>query len=69
MEASLDTVPRADLQTAYTAALDAQKRLFMMRGQLEKLQSDQHNIGRYVGYLRKVTDSLQSASDRTQLSR
>jgi len=65
MEASLDTVPRADLQAAYTAALDAQKRLFMMRGQLEKLQSDQHNIGRYVGYLRKVTDSLQSVSDKS----
>lgn len=64
MEASLDTVPRADLQTAYTAALDAQKRLFMMRGQLEKLQSDQHNIGRYVGYLRKVADSLQQLPDR-----
>lgn len=65
LEASLDTVPRPDLQAAYTAALDAQKRLFMMRGQLEKLQSDQHNIGRYVGYLRKVTDSLQSVSDRS----
>lgn len=64
MEASLDTVPRADLQVSYTAALDAQKRLFMMRGQLEKLQSDQHNIGRYVGYLRKVTDSLHSVSDK-----
>lgn len=63
MEASIDTVPRADLQAAYTAALDAQKRLFMMRGQLEKLQSDQHNIGRYVDHLRKVTESLQSASD------
>lgn len=64
LEANLDTVPRADLQAAYTAVLDAQKRLFMMRGQLEKLQSDQHNIGRYVGYLRKITDSLQSATDR-----
>jgi two-component system, NarL family, sensor histidine kinase DegS len=64
LEANLDTVPRVDLQAGYTATLDAQKRLFMMRGQLEKLQSDQHNIGRYVGYLRKVTESLQSASDR-----
>jgi two-component system sensor histidine kinase DegS len=60
LEANLDTVPRPELQAAYTTALDAQKRLFMMRGQLEKLQSDQYNIGRYVGYLRKVTDSLQA---------
>jgi two-component system sensor histidine kinase DegS len=65
LEANLDTVPRPELQAAYTAALDAQKRLFMMRGQLEKLQSDQHNIGRYVGYLRKVTDSLQSVASKS----
>jgi two-component system sensor histidine kinase DegS len=64
LEASLDTVPRTELQAAYTAALDAQKRLFMMRGQLEKLQSDQHNIGRYVNYLRRVTDSLLVATDK-----
>jgi two-component system sensor histidine kinase DegS len=68
LEASLDTVPRVDLQAAYTAALDAQKRLFMMRGQLEKLQSDQHNIGRYVAYLRKVSDSLQSVADKPGLA-
>lgn len=68
LEASLDTVPRIDLQAAYTATIDAQKRLFMMRGQLEKLQSDQHNIGRYVGYLRRVSDSLQSVSDRPDMA-
>lgn len=64
MEASLDTVPRVELQTAYTAALDAQKRMFMMRGQLEKLQSDQNNIGRYVTYLRKVTEALTQLPDK-----
>lgn len=61
MEVNIDTVPRADLQAAYTAAIDAQKRLFMMRGQLEKLQSDQHNIGRYVEHLRKVAESAAAA--------
>jgi two-component system sensor histidine kinase DegS len=64
LEASLDTVPRADLQVAYTTALDAQKRLFMMRGQLEKLQSDQQNIGRYVAHLRRITDALQKTPDK-----
>jgi len=64
LEASLDTVPRADLQGAYTTALDAQKRLFMMRGQLEKLQSDQQNIGRYVAHLRRITDALQKTPDK-----
>lgn len=64
MEANLDTVPRADLQAAYANALDAQKRLFMMRGQLEKLQSDQQNIGRYVAHLRRIAESLQKAFDK-----
>lgn len=63
LEGSIDTVPRADLQSAYTGMLDAQKRLFMMRGQLEKLQSDQHNIGRYVAYLRKVAESTATAAE------
>ncbi|HEY4722982.1 MAG TPA: histidine kinase [Anaerolineae bacterium] len=61
LESSLDTVPRVDLQTGYTAALDAQKRLFMMRGQLEKLQSDQQNIGRYVAHVRKTADALKQS--------
>ena len=59
LEAHLDTVPRADLQSAYTAALEAQKRLLMMRGQLEKLQSDQQNIGHYVSNVRSVYETLQ----------
>ncbi len=63
MEANIATVPRSDLQAAYTAMLDAQKRLLMMRGQLEKLQSDQHNIGRYVAHLRKVSESAPVTSE------
>ncbi len=63
LEANLDTVPRSELQAGYSGLLDAQKRLLMMRGQLEKLQSDQHNIGRYVAYLRKVSESAASAPE------
>jgi two-component system sensor histidine kinase DegS len=61
-EINLDTMPRQDLQAAYTGALEAQKRLFMMRGQLEKLQSDQQNIGRYTAYLQKILGTLQQQS-------
>jgi len=64
MEVALDTIPRADLQNAYTNAMDAQKRLFMMRGQLEKLQSDQANIGRYVMHLRRITEVVQKAPEK-----
>lgn len=55
-EASLDTVPREDIREAYTIALDSQQRLFTMRGQLEKLQSDQRNKDRYLDLLRRVLE-------------
>ena len=58
LEIHLDTVPRDDLQKAYTEAQDAQKRLFMMRGQLEKLQSDQQTLSRLTNVLRRSIDAL-----------
>ncbi len=44
VEAQLDTVPREDLKSAYNALLSNQQRLFTMRGQLEKLQSDKEHL-------------------------
>ena len=43
-----DSVPRVDIRQAYEIALDAQQRLFVMRGQMEKLQSDQSLLDRYI---------------------
>jgi two-component system sensor histidine kinase DegS len=59
IETSFDTVPRADIQEAYRSFQDAQKRLFMMRGQLEKLQSDQQNLQRYSDQLRQLLDATE----------
>jgi two-component system sensor histidine kinase DegS len=56
VEATIDTVPRQDMQEAYTAVLDTQQRLFTMRGQLEKLQSDQRNMARYLDLLRGILE-------------
>src|SRR3972149_7719093 len=36
-----------ELRMAYDSALDAQQRLFVTRGQLEKLQSDQSHLQQY----------------------
>ncbi len=55
-EMHLDTAPRSEIQEVYNAAQDAQKRLFMMRGQLEKLQSDQQNFQRYGEHLKKFLE-------------
>jgi two-component system sensor histidine kinase DegS len=52
VEATLDSLPRTDIQEAYSTVLDTQQRLFTMRGQLEKLQSNQRNVSRYLDLLR-----------------
>jgi two-component system sensor histidine kinase DegS len=54
MEANIDTVPRQDIKEVYNAAQEAQMRLFMMRGQVEQLQSRQENLKRYGESLRRV---------------
>ena len=61
IEATFDTVPREDIQQTYRAFQEALKRLFMMRGQLEKLQSDQKNLQRYSDLLRRLLDATEGA--------
>ncbi len=56
VEVRFDTAPRSEIQEVYNAMQDAQKRLFMMRGQLEKLQSDQQNYQRYMEHLKSFLE-------------
>ena len=56
MEANLDTVPRQDIKEIYTAAQEAQMRLFMMRGQVEQLQGKQQYLERHANRLRQVLE-------------
>lgn len=58
VENKFDEMPREEIRNAYDAALDAQQRLVVMRGQLEKLQSDQTHLDRYLAMLRKIRKSL-----------
>jgi two-component system, NarL family, sensor histidine kinase DegS len=58
-QAQFDTLPRADIRMAYDSALDAQQRLFVMRGQVEKLQSDQIHLSEYVAMMEKVYNALE----------
>ena len=53
-----DTSPRDDIRMIYDEALDAQQRLFVMRGQSEKLQSDLKHLERYKTRLLNVRESL-----------
>jgi two-component system sensor histidine kinase DegS len=56
LQANFDTVPREDIRAAYEALQDIERRLFTMRGQLEKLQSDQRNLEKYAEALRRLLD-------------
>jgi chromosome segregation ATPase len=63
VEAQFDTVPRDDIKSTYSELVENQQRLFTMRGQLEKLQSDQKHLGLLVELYEKILDR------RTPLSR
>jgi two-component system sensor histidine kinase DegS len=54
IQARLEQTPVAEVRMAYDAALDAQQRLFVMRGQLDKLQSDKDHLEKYRGALERL---------------
>jgi two-component system, NarL family, sensor histidine kinase DegS len=51
-----------DTKMAYDSALDGQQRLFVMRGQLEKLQSDKNHLEKYKIALDRIASSGTSNS-------
>jgi len=59
VESTFDTAPREDIREAYTTVLETQQRIFTMRGQLEKLQSDQRNLQQHMRLLRRVLEFAQ----------
>ena len=54
-----------DIKMAYDSALDAQQRLFVMRGQLEKLQSDKNHLEKYKAVLGRVASTGSTESEST----
>jgi two-component system sensor histidine kinase DegS len=52
-----DKVPLQEIRNAYDSALDAQQRLFVMRGQLEKLQNEKSHLERFKSTLEQARAS------------
>jgi len=48
-----------EIRMAYDSALDAQQRLFVMRGQLEKLQNDKNHLEKIKAILEKIVSGLE----------
>ena len=53
-------LPSEEVRTVYDSALDAQQRLFQMRGQLEKLQSDQNHLEHYKNMLEHLKSTAKT---------
>lgn len=62
------TMPLQDIRNAYDSALDAQQRLFVMRGQLEKLQSERAHLERFKSSLERVRATSNSTSSAPSAS-
>jgi two-component system sensor histidine kinase DegS len=60
VQTHFESLPRNDIRSSYDAALDAQQRLFVMRGQLEKLQSDNNHLARQIALVDRVVQVLES---------
>jgi two-component system sensor histidine kinase DegS len=62
MQNQIDKVPPQDIRSAYDSALDAQQRLFVMRGQLEKLQSEKSHLERFKSTLERARSASSAGS-------
>src|SRR5215207_6543287 len=56
----LDKMPPQEIRNAYDSALDAQQRLFVMRGQLEKLQTEKSHLERFKSTIEQARGSFAS---------
>ena len=59
VQSQFERIPREEIRSAYDAALDAQQRLFVVRGQVEKLQSEKDHLQKQIE-LMEIADSLLS---------
>ena len=58
VESNFDTIPRADIKSAYDNALDSKTRMLSMQGQLDKLKGNQEELRYVEGLLHRLLDSL-----------
>src|SRR5688572_21377063 len=67
LQNQFDQMPPQEIRNVYDSALDAQQRLFVMRGQLEKLQSEKSHLERFKSTLERarVVASTGSAASST----
>lgn len=68
VQGQISSVPPQEIRNAYDSALDAQQRLFVMRGQLEKLQAERNHVERLKTILEKAPASMSGGGASTMSS-
>lgn len=63
LQTNFDTIPREDIKEGYEALINAQQRLFTMRGQLEKLESNYHNLERLFTLQQRLLEVTEGMED------
>jgi two-component system sensor histidine kinase DegS len=58
VQSQFERIPREEIRIAYDTALDAQQRLFVVRGQVEKLESEKVHLQRQIELLEIVESVL-----------
>lgn len=69
LQVQFDTTPRDDIRSVYDSALDTQQRLFVMRGQLEKLLSDRNYLQKIENHLRRFLELYETGSPMSSIGR
>jgi len=59
-----DTVSKADIRNAFNSAMDAQQRLLVMRGQLDKLQEQKNSLQKYQALLESILEYLHNGQTK-----
>jgi two-component system sensor histidine kinase DegS len=54
LQSTSDTMSREEIKAIYNNAIDAQQRLLVMRGQIDKLQNEQNLLERYLGVVEQA---------------
>ena len=57
-----DSVSKTDIRNAFNSAMDAQQRLLVMRGQLDKLQEQKISLEKYQALIENIIEFLNSNS-------
>jgi two-component system sensor histidine kinase DegS len=69
VQSQVDALPREEIRTAYESALDAQQRLFVMRGQVEKLQSDKTHMSQSISLMEELIHAFEGGNPTDIASR